>query len=88
MKKVIHTFSERMANPSLQLIDFSLFVTDQYLCKRKVTEAFWFNDNFRREVKNKLNMDPLFKKKFEKYLPELYQEISNIEEKKENHLSK
>ena len=88
MKKVIHTYSERVTNPNLQLIDFSLLASNRLLYQVKVIEEYWLDSNFRNEVNIKLKRDIIFKNQFIKYFPDLYQEILNSNEIKKNHLSK
>lgn len=77
MKKVINSYEDRLRNPFLELIDFSVFMSDPYLAKMKVQEAYMLNDGFRMQVREKLISDIIFRKKFEKYLPELYKKIQD-----------
>ncbi|MDD2207972.1 MAG: hypothetical protein PHG03_00350 [Bacilli bacterium] len=88
MKKITHSFMERVQSPHLELINFSLLDSNKFLYTTMITEKFWLDSSFRLDVKRKIKNDVIFRKKFIEYFPELYQEISNNLETKQNHLSK
>lgn len=79
---------ERVQSPHLELINFSLLDSNKFLYTTMITEKFWLDSSFRLDVKRKIKNDVIFRKKFIEYFPELYQEISNNLETKQNHLSK
>ena len=96
MAKVIHSFSERLSNPHLELINFEYVLSNKYLATIQITEAYLTNSNsFATNLRQELRVNYTFKRKFMKHFPKLYAEIEKdiennlwFKKDKKNHLRK
>lgn len=70
MKYGINSYQDRIENPGLGIIDFS-YVALHPECIYYIKEKYMMDTTFKRQIDEKMTMDPIFREKFSSILGEM-----------------